>query len=129
MLDTVRLKIKAMKEMGRDRIDRMHDDVSFQVRAKYLGQWCEYCGVDNPNDIDYNEPHVAIEWLLCDPVNIKLIRSKKKEDKQIVYDQMTPEMLEIYFNEQSETGTRYCDLENVGLVKAIKGGKKKNKGN
>ena len=129
MLDTIRLKAKAIKEWERGKVEKMHDDVSFSVRAKYLAQWCEYCGVDNPNDIDYNEPHVAIEYLLCDPVNIKLIRSKKQDDKQLVYSQMTEEMLDIYFNEQDpKTGTRYCDLESRGLVSLARGKKKKNKG-
>lgn len=129
MLDAIRLKAKALKQWERGKIDKMHDDVSFNIRARYLGQWCEYCGVDNPNDIDYNEPHVAIEYLLCDPVNIKLIRSKNKDDKQLVYSQMTEEMLYIYFNEQDpNTGTRYCDLETRGLVSLAKGGKKNKKG-
>lgn len=128
MLDTIRLKAKAIKEWKGEKIDKMHDDVSFRVRANYLSQWCEYCGVQNPQDIDYNEPHVAIEYLLCDPVNIKLLRSKNDADKQLVYSQMTEEMLFIYFNEKDEkTGTRYCDLETRGLVSLARGKKKKDK--
>lgn len=127
MLDTLRLKAKAVKQLGKDKLNQMNDNVTIQVRAKFMDAWMDYCGVDDPMDIDYNEPHVAIEFLLCDPVNIKLIRSKKMEDKQKVYDQFTDEMMWIYFNEE-QNGVRYCDLETQGLVKLARGGKKKNKG-
>lgn len=126
MLDVVRAKAKAIKKFSKDKIDDLHDNVSLQVRAKFLDDWCEICGVDDPKDIDYNEPHVAIEFLLCDPVNIKLLRSKRIEDKQMVYSQMTEEMLNIYFNEE-QNGTRYCDLETRSMVSLARGKKKKGK--
>lgn len=126
MLDVIRAKAKAVKQMGKNKLNDMNDQVSMKVRAKFLDQWCEYCGVTDPKDIDYNEPHVAIEFLLCDPVNIKLIRSKNPADKMLVYCQFTEEMMNIYMNEE-QNGTRYCDLESRSMTSLIRGKKPKKK--
>lgn len=126
MLDVIRAKAKAVKQFGKDKLNDMNDQVAFQVRAKFLDQWCEYCGVEDPKDIDYNEPHVAIEYLLCDPVNIKLIRSKNPADKMLVYSQFTEEMMNIYLNEE-QNGTRYCDLETRSMTSLVRGKKGKRK--
>lgn len=126
MLDVIRAKAKAVKQFGKNKLNDMNDQVSLQVRAKFLDQWCEYCGVTDPKDIDYNEPHVAIEFLLCDPVNIKLIRSKNPADKMIVYSQFTEEMMYIYLNEE-QNGTRYCDLETRSMTSLVRGKKPKKK--
>lgn len=125
MLDVLRAKAKAVKQFGKNKLNDMNDQVAFQVRAKFLDQWCDYCGVTDPKDIDYNEPHVAIEYLLCDPVNIKLIRSKNPDDKMLVYCQFTEEMMNIYMNEE-QNGTRYCDLETRSMTSLARG-KKPNK--
>lgn len=127
MLDVIRAKTKAVKQFGKDKLRDMNDNVTVQVRSRFLDQWCEICGVTDPMDIDYNEPHVAIEYLLCDPVNIKLLRSKNQDDKQLVYSQMTDEMLYIYFNEE-DNGTRYCDIETRSMSKLVRGDKNKKKG-
>lgn len=128
MLDVFRAKAKAIKQMSKDKLNDMNDNVSFQVRSRFLDQWCDYCGVTNPKDIDYNEPHVAIEYLLCDPVNIKLIRSKNPDDKMKVYCQFTEEMMNIYLYEE-QNGVRYVDLETKSMVSLARGkkGKKKDK--
>ena len=126
MLDVLRAKAKAVKQFGKDKLNDMNDQVAFQVRAKFLDQWCDYCGVTDPKDIDYNEPHVAIEYLLCDPVNIKLIRSKNPDDKMLVYCQFTEEMMNIYMNEE-QNGTRYCDLETRSMTSLARGKKPKKK--
>lgn len=120
LINRVKKKITEFKKGGSDKIADAHDRVSFNVRAKYLERWMEISGADSPEGIDYNEPHIAIEFLLCDPVNLKLIRSKNIKDRQRVYDLMTSEQLDIYFNEVDEHGARYCDLEKVSLVKSIK---------
>ena len=124
MLDVIRAKAKAVKQFGKDKLNDMNDNVSFQVRSRFLDQWCDYCGVTDPKDIDYNEPHVAIEYLLCDPVNIKLIRSKNTDDKMKVYCQFTEEMMNIYMNEE-QNGVRYCDLETRSMTSLVRGNKKK----
>ena len=124
MLDVLRAKAKAVKQFGKDKMNDMNDSVSFQVRSRFLDQWCDYCGVTDPKDIDYNEPHVAIEYLLCDPVNIKLIRSKSMDDKMKVYCQFTEEMMNIYMNEE-QNGVRYCDLETRSMTSLVRGNKKK----
>ena len=124
MLDVIRAKAKAVKQLGKDKLNDMNDNVSFQVRSRFLDQWCDYCGVTDPKDIDYNEPHVAIEYLLCDPVNIKLIRSKNRDDKMKVYCQFTEEMMNIYMNEE-QNGVRYCDLETRSMTSLVRGNRKK----
>lgn len=120
MLDVLRAKAKAVKQMGKDKLEDVNDQVTFEVRSRMLDQWCDYCGVTDPKDIDYNEPHVAIEFILCDPVNIKLIRSKNPADKMLVYSQFTDEMMNIYLNEE-QNGVRYCDLETRSLTSLARG--------
>lgn len=116
----IKNKVREFKNSGSKKINRAHDEVNYRVRAKYINRWMELSGVDRPEEIDYNEPHVAIEWLLCDPVNLKLIRSRNPKDRQRVYDLMTPEMQDVYFNEVDEHGARYCDLEGASLVKSLR---------
>lgn len=35
-------------------------------------RWMEYCGVDSPEDIDYSNPEVYIEFCACDPTIYRL---------------------------------------------------------
>ena len=125
-IKVAKLKVARMREYGHEKMDQLHDQTTIQISARWLDRWKdEICMVDSYEEIDYSEPHVAIELLFCDPVNVDLVRSKKMADKQRVYSLMTEEMLDIYFNEVDENGTRYCDLETRSMVKLIRGNKKK----
>ena len=51
--------------------------------------------------------------------NMKNIHGNEKK-KQIVYDLMTPEMLDVYWNYVDENGAMFCDLEDKKKRKADK---------
>lgn len=37
-----------------------------KVRSKWTDRWMQICGVDTPDEIDYDNPYVHLEWILCD---------------------------------------------------------------
>lgn len=121
----IKRKLKDFQNASNDKINDQHEKVVFQVRANYLQRWCEICGTDNPAEIDYNEPHVFIEHLLCDPVNMHKLRNAKT--RQEVYDLMPPEVLDVYLHEVDEHGARYCDLEHKSMVGSVVHGRKTKK--
>lgn len=113
----VRRKVKGFYQKCIDGMINGH--ISYQTRYKvqemldkdFLDEYCKECGVTDPNDIDWNNPIVAVAHLLHDPLYRHYILHGKDKQKQIVYNQMTPEMLNIYWNYEDEHGARFCDLE------------------
>ena len=53
---------------------------SAQARVKKLPRWRELSGVDNDADIDYDDPIISTEFLLCDQ-NIQTLLVLGKRDK------------------------------------------------
>ncbi len=50
--------------------DTMDDAVAKStetIRKKYRPRWRKICGVETDEEIDYDNPIVSTEWLLCDP--------------------------------------------------------------
>lgn len=81
------------------------------VRAKQYPRWCAVCGVTDPKDIDYTNPFVRIEWLLCDPGWLLAIR-KPKGVEEFLNRLGDPTAKWIYLNYVDEqTGESYRDLE------------------
>lgn len=76
-----------------------------------LKDWMEYCGVDNPAQIDYTEPHVYIENILNNPEYRSICLYGSIEDKELfLYSQLTTkEYMDMYFIGDG-TGA-YCELE------------------
>lgn len=99
--------------------EMMNGRISMAVRLqiqsmmdqKFIDDYMNICGVDSPDLIDWSNPHVAIMHLLNDPLNNHIIMHGTPEQKQSVYDQMTPEMLDVYWNFTDEHGSKYCDKE------------------
>ena len=58
--------IDGLADRVRFEMDGKHQQYTSQVRAKWLDRWMEICGVDDPEKIDYDNPYVHLEWLLCD---------------------------------------------------------------
>ena len=102
--------------------------VQAQLDKEMLSDYMAECGVNTPEEIDYNNPVVAVAHLLHDPLYRHYILHGTEKQKQIVYDQMTPEMLDVYFNYEKD-GARFCDLEDPKKRKADKKRYKKNKKN
>ena len=80
---------KKVMESGRDYADEQHEKVVAMARANRLNDFMEICGVGEPSQIDYDNPHVKILWLECDPVNVRMLTNPKYRQK--VYDKMDPE--------------------------------------
>lgn len=85
--------------------------VQSKLDQDMLSEYMRECGVDNPDDIDWNNPVVYVAHLLHDPLYRHYIIHGTKKQKQIVYDLMTPEQLDIYYNYVGDNGGRFCDLE------------------
>lgn len=90
---------------------RVKDTEVAQIRAHYLKDWMEICKVDRPEDIDYQNPHVHIQWLLCDPYWQRAI--KKPKGKAEFLEQLTEEEQVIYATEG------YDALENAKITKEV----------
>lgn len=102
--------------------------VQAQLDKDMMADYMAECGVSTPEEVDYNNPVVAVAHLLHDPLYRHYILHGTEKQKQIVYDQMTPEMLDVYFNYEMD-GARFCDLEDKKKRKADKKRYKKNKKN
>lgn len=85
--------------------------VQAMLDEDFYPDYCEECGVTQPSDIDWNNPKVAVAHLLHDPLYRHYIIHGNEKKKQIVYDLMTPEMLDVYWNYVDENGAMFCDLE------------------
>lgn len=97
----------------------INGNISIQTRYKvqqmldkdFLNDYMKECGANDINDIDWDNPVVAVAHLLHDPLYRHYIINGGPKHKKIVYDQMTPEMLDVYWNYEDEHGARFCDLE------------------
>lgn len=103
---------------------RVSMDVRMQIQSlmddKFLDDYMAICQVDDRSKIDWSNPHVALMHLLNDPLNNHIIMHGSALQKQSVYEQMTPEMLDIYWNYTDEHGARYCDKEDAKARKRDK---------
>lgn len=100
--------------------------VQAQLDKDMIDDYMEECGAATPDEIDYNHPVVAVAHLLHDPLYRHYIIHGTAKQKQKVYDLMTPEMLDVYFNYEMN-GARFCDLEDKKKRKADKKRYKKQK--
>ena len=85
--------------------------VQAELDKEMMADYCKECGVDNPEDIDWNNPVVAVAHLLHDPLYRHYLIHGSSKQKQQVFDLMTPEMLDVYYNYVGDNGGRFCDLE------------------
>lgn len=46
--------------------------VRARTSQEMQSRWMKYCGVDSPEDIDYSNPEVYIEFCACDPTIYRL---------------------------------------------------------
>lgn len=76
-----------------------------------IDDYCKECGVTDPALIDWDNPVVAVAHLLHDPLYRHYIIRGNAKQKQQVYDLMTPEMLDVYYNYVGDYGGKFCDLE------------------
>lgn len=94
--------------------------VQCKLDEDVIEDYMKECGVTTREEIDWDNPVVAVGHLLHDPLYRHYILNGGPKHKQIVYDLMTPEMLDVYWNYVGDNGGRYCDLEDKKARKQCK---------
>lgn len=80
---------KRVLDRGSEWADEKHRQVVNQAVYDRRFDFMEICGVGEYEAIDWENPHVKILKLACDPVNMRLFANPKLRSK--VYDKMDPE--------------------------------------
>lgn len=80
--------VRGVLDRGTEFADQKHEEAVALARHNRMNDFMEMCGVGEPELIDYENPHVRINWLMCDPVNVRLVQNPKTRDR--VYAQMDP---------------------------------------
>ena len=72
-------KRKKLKEVINDAMLDSMDRNAMMIRAKYYPRWRKVCGVETDEEIDFDNPVVSTEWLLCDPrIQRELIQGRRE---------------------------------------------------
>ena len=85
-----------------------------------IEDYMKECGAATREEIDWDNPVVAVAHLLHDPLMRHYIIHGNQKQKQYVYDLMSDEMLDIYWNYEDEHGSKFCDLESKSRQKENK---------
>lgn len=85
------------------------DALAIAKRKKYMRRWCKMCGVKWKREIDYSNPMVHVEFMLCDIRNQAMLA--QPDSRHLFYEMLTPEELEIYLNSVDDKGNKYTDIE------------------
>lgn len=81
--------LKGVLDKGTQFADEKHKEAVAMAKANRMNDFMELCGVNRYEDIDWENPHVKILCLGCDPVNVRFFTNPKL--RQRVYDKMDPE--------------------------------------
>ena len=84
-----------------------------------IEDYMKECGATTKEEIDWDNPVIAVAHLLHDPLYRHYIMHGNAKQKQIVYDLMNEKMLDVYWNYEDH-GSRFCDLESKSKRKADK---------
>lgn len=74
------------RELGEklyDFADEKHSEMVASVRLSRMDDFREICGSE---EIDYDNPHVRILWIFCDPMLNRWVTNPRKRDT--VYDEL-----------------------------------------
>lgn len=85
------------------------DALAVAKRKKYMYRWCKICGVKWKRDIDYDNPRVHVEYMLCDIRNQAMLADP--QSRHIFLELLTDEERDMYLNSVDDDGNRYTDLE------------------
>lgn len=106
--------IDALMEKLGDR----YDDAVMQIRARHIPLWMEISGADTPEGIDYDNPHIRIQWELCDPR--VLYSLKRPGGVEAFAATLTEEEREIFFNYRDpDDGSSYLDLAEASWMREV----------
>lgn len=115
--------LKRAKEMFHDIDDAKNLEIANRTRAKFMPRWMEECGVDDWHDIDYTNPQIHLEFILCDPAILKDLQKEGGRDR--LFLMLTDEEKDVYLNKTDDKGAKYTDLEGkqgftkANIVKAV----------
>lgn len=73
--------ISKIRDTADEKVDNVMALATARAMENYYPRWCEICGVEDPHDIDWTLPCIEVESMLCNPVNLKLIKGGKKRDE------------------------------------------------
>lgn len=90
-------RIKEIKGKIKDALDTKYDQIQCQAYSKWYPRWKEICG----GDVDFDNPYVKVEMVLCD------IRVQKILSDQKLTVEERREMARSYFPDD-ETFHLYC---------------------
>lgn len=112
---------------GQEWADEKHKEHVAMARANLQPDLMEICGVGDPANIDYDNPHVKLELLMADPVNQRLAHNPRFRDR--LYEKMDPETYDVYINYKGLNGETYQDLyeSRIASTKAVMYRRKVNK--
>lgn len=69
---------RKIKEVFNDAMDTAVSQSAVKIRQRYYPRWRKVCGVETDEEIDFDNPVVSTEWLLCDPkVQRELIQGRR----------------------------------------------------
>lgn len=91
---TAKLKKLKVRNLLSELKDDALDKSAMEIRKKWIPKWMEDCGVDDPAKIDYTNPYIRLEWMLCDPYY--LLPIGRESDKSRLWPMLTDDEKEIY---------------------------------
>ena len=74
---------RALGDKLYDFADERHRDMVASVRLSRMDDFREICGSE---EIDYDNPHVRILWIFCDPMMNRWVTNPRKRDR--VYEEL-----------------------------------------
>lgn len=63
-----------------NKMETDYDKFTMKTRSRYEERWMKLCGVDDPKDIDLNNPIVNLEYFLADFRIISRLTSGKRDE-------------------------------------------------
>ncbi len=81
-------KSKKVADRIRMELEMNHERYSARTRMQWMERWMEICGTDTPEGIDYDNPYVHLEWLLCDLRVTAKLTGNRVDDALAMMDDM-----------------------------------------
>ena len=101
---SIRRRLKQGMNRLRTATEDAKQNARMQIQYQTYAKMQPKCD-DGTEDDEHTKLQKEVAFILCDPVNLHLLRSKRQEDKERVYALMTAEQLKVYF----EDG--FCKIE------------------
>lgn len=123
LMRELRGRVAEFGELKESKKEEFRQNVSAQVRARYLPRWMAYSEeltgrpCTSMEDIVWDDPQIHLESLLCDPVYCLSLR--REDVRREFLGQLSEEEVELFFH-RDENGDSYSDLVHPNIVRALK---------